>query len=213
MPVLPLHFRTHCLHFLFFLSLCYFALLLTSAVSDTFVYLQLYLCIMSLHFCNLSVLLFSTVFPSFFSLIIQLISLVIFLIYAITHSSFISPSLCIISPSGIPSLTYKKHSTVHSKLNSIFNVFVWFLILSWQPLKCESSSLSLSATGQPSSHCTKRAKLLAAITTTQAACFWPGSATTRAGFPRTSFVSTNGTPCRMSSRTVQTHLFSSQICE
>uniref|UniRef100_A0A4W6CRG8 protein-serine/threonine phosphatase n=1 Tax=Lates calcarifer TaxID=8187 RepID=A0A4W6CRG8_LATCA len=30
MPVLPLHFRSRCLHFLIFLSLCYFALLLTS---------------------------------------------------------------------------------------------------------------------------------------------------------------------------------------
>lgn len=30
MPLLPLHFRTCCLHFLNFLSLCYFALCLTS---------------------------------------------------------------------------------------------------------------------------------------------------------------------------------------
>lgn len=71
----------------------------------------------------------------------------------------------------------------------------------------------MSASGQPSNHSTKHARWLAAITTTRAACFSPGSATTRAGSHLTSSVSTNGMPCRMSSRTVPTHLFSSQTCE
>lgn len=82
-----------------------------------------------------------------------------------------------------------------------------------QPLKCESSSLSLPASGQPFSRSTKRARWLAAITTTQAACSWPGSATTRAGSHPTSSVSTSGTPCRTSSRTVPIRPFSSQTCE
>lgn len=68
-------------------------------------------------------------------------------------------------------------------------------------------------TGQPSSHSIKPARWPVVITTFQAACSSPGSATIRAGSPPTRPASTSGTPCRTCSHTVPTLQFSSLTCK
>lgn len=66
--------------------------------------------------------------------------------------------------------------------------------------------------GQPFSRFTKRVKWLVVTTTSPAACFSPGSATTRAGSPPTRYASTSGTPCRTCSRTARIRPCSSLMC-
>lgn len=56
--------------------------------------------------------------------------------------------------------------------------------------------------GPPSSHSTKHARWLVVITTSQVACFSPGSATIKAGSPPTRYASMSGTPCRTCNHTV-----------